>query len=135
MTAWLKPPKPLPITNSAVAPKAHLASNTVNWGPYYKKTIKEVLDGSWKTGRTIWGAPEGANEVIKLNDAIPEALRKKVEEAQAALKAGTLVVFTGPVIDNTGKERLAKDAKPEQDWLDKVDFYVKGVDGKIPTGK
>ena len=38
-------------------------------------SLERMADGSWKTGRTIWGAPEGANEVIKLNDAIPEALK------------------------------------------------------------
>ena len=40
---------------SAVAPKAHLASNMVFWGPYYKKAVKSVMDGSWKSERTIWG--------------------------------------------------------------------------------
>ena len=97
---------------SAVAPEAHLASNMVYWGPYYIKTIKAALDGSWKgEARTIWGKPEGANDVIKFNDAIPEALRKKAEEAAAAIKAGTKDPFDGPIVDNTGKERLAKDAK------------------------
>ncbi len=121
---------------SAIAPKAHLASNLVYWGPYYKKTVKEVLDGTWKgEQRTIWGKPEGANDVIKINEAVPEAVRKKAEEASAALKAGTLDPFDGPIVDNTGKERLAKGAKPDQAWKDKVDFYVKGVEGKIPAGK
>ncbi|MBL8323856.1 MAG: BMP family ABC transporter substrate-binding protein, partial [Rubrivivax sp.] len=32
---------------SAVAPEAHLASNMVYWGPYYKKAVKAALDGSW----------------------------------------------------------------------------------------
>jgi simple sugar transport system substrate-binding protein len=121
---------------SAVAPEAHLASNMVYWGPYYKKAIKEVLDGTWKGGqRTIWGKPEGANDVIKFNAAIPEAIRKKAEEAAAGLKAGSLEVFTGPIVGSDGKERLAKDTKADQAWKDKVDFYVKGVDGKIPSGK
>jgi simple sugar transport system substrate-binding protein len=39
------------------------------------------------------------------------------------------------VLDNTGKERLAKGTVADQDWLDKVDFYVKGVEGKVPSGK
>ena len=39
------------------------------------------------------------------------------------------------MIDNGGKERLAKDVKADQEWKDKVDFYVKGVDGKIPSAK
>jgi simple sugar transport system substrate-binding protein len=120
---------------SAIAPKAHLASNMVYWGPYYKKAVKEVMDGTWKTERTIWGKPEGANDVIKISAAVPEPVRKKAEEALAALKAGTLDPFDGPIVDNTGKERLAKGAKPDQAWKDKVDFYVKGVEGKIPSGK
>ena len=61
--------------------------------------------------------------------------KKKVEEVHAGLKADTFEVFTGPIVDNTGKERLAKDAKADQDWKDKVDFYVKGVEGKVPSGK
>jgi basic membrane protein A and related proteins len=122
---------------SAVAPEAHLASNMVYWGPYYKKAIKEVMDGSWKgEQRTIWGKPEGANDVIKINEAVvPEPIRKKAEEAAAALKAGTKDPFDGPIVDNTGKERLAKDTKVTQEFKDKVDFYVKGVEGKIPSGK
>jgi len=73
--------------------------------------------------------------VIKFNDAIPEALRKKAEEAAAGLKAGTLNPFTGPILDSTGKERLAKGVGADQDWKDKVDFYVRGVEGKVPSGK
>ncbi len=121
---------------SAVAPEAHLASNMVYWGPYYKKAVKDVLDGTWKGNqRTIWGKPEGANDVIKINHVVPAEIKKKAEEAAAALKAGTLDPFNGPIVDNTGKERLAKDAKATQDFKDKVDFYVKGVEGKVPTGK
>jgi simple sugar transport system substrate-binding protein len=121
---------------SAVAPEAHLASNMVYWGPYYKKAVKDVMDGTWKGNqRTIWGKPEGANDVVKINDVVPAEVKKKAEEAAAALKAGTLDPFNGPLVDNTGKERLAKDAKATQDFKDKVDFYVKGVEGKVPAGK
>jgi simple sugar transport system substrate-binding protein len=120
---------------SAVAPKAHLASNTVDWSGYYKKAIKEVMDGSWKTERTVWGVKEGQNALVKIADSVPEAAKKKVEEVKTGMKAGTFEVFTGPIVDSTGKERLAKDAKADQDWKDKVDFYVKGVEGKIPSGK
>ena len=62
-------------------------------------------------------------------------IRTKAEAASAALKAGTMEVFTGPIASADGKERLAKDSKADQGWKDKMDFYVKGVDGKIPSGK
>ena len=100
------------------------------------KTLKEVMDGSWKGGiRTIWGKPEGANDVVKFAAVIPEPIKKKAQEALDGIKAGTMSPFTGPVFDSTGKERLAKGVVADQDWKDKVDFYVRGVDGKIPTGK
>ncbi|MBN8493702.1 MAG: BMP family ABC transporter substrate-binding protein [Burkholderiales bacterium] len=120
---------------SEVAPKAHLASNMVYWGPYYKKAVKDVMDGTWKSERSVWGYKEGANGVIKINDAVPEEIKKKVAEVKEGYKAGTMDPFKGPIVDNTGKERLPKDEMPTQEWKDKVDFYVKGVEGKVPTGK
>jgi simple sugar transport system substrate-binding protein len=121
---------------SSYAPKAHLASNIVDWGPYYKKTIKALIDGSWKgEQRTIWGKPEGANDVVKIADFVPAELKTKATTAMDGIKGGTLEVFTGPIVGNDGKERLAKDTKADQAWKDKVDFYVKGVEGKIPSGK
>lgn len=120
---------------SSYAPKAHLASNIVDWGPYYKKSVKEVMDGTWKgEQRTIWGKPEGANDVIKIAEFVPAELRAKAEAAMEGIKNGTIDPFTGPIVDNTGKERLAKDTKADQDWKDKVDFYVRGVEGKVPSG-
>jgi simple sugar transport system substrate-binding protein len=120
---------------SAFAPKAHLASAIVDWSNYYKKAVRDAMEGTWKTERTVWGVKEGQNDLVKIADSVPEGARNKVGEIKAAMKAGTFEVFTGPVVDNAGKERLAKDAKADQDWKDKVDFYVRGVEGKLPTAK
>ncbi len=120
---------------SAFGPKAHLASAIVDWGPYYIKAIEELKAGTWKTERTVWGVKEGLNDLIKINDVVPEAAKKKVAEIKAGMKDGSFEVFTGPIADNTGKERLAKDQKADQAWRDKIDFYVKGVEGKVPSGK
>ncbi len=120
---------------SMFGPKAHLASAVANWGPYYIKAIEDLKAGTWKTERTVWGVKEGMNDLIKIGDMVPEDAKKRVEEIKAGLKDGSFEPFTGPISDNTGKERLAKDTKADQAWKDKIDFYVKGVDGKVPTGK
>jgi simple sugar transport system substrate-binding protein len=120
---------------SAFSAKAHLASCIANWGNYYKKAIKDAMDGSWKTERTVWGVKEGQNDLVKINDVVPDDIKKKVEEIKAGMVAGTFEVFTGPVVDNTGKERVAKGQKADQEWKDKVDFYVKGVEGQLPVAK
>lgn len=120
---------------STIAPKAHLASCVVDWSNYYKKTIQEVMDGSWKTERTVWGVKEGQNALVKVADFVPADVKEQVEKLSAGMKDGSFAAYTGPVLDNTGKVRLAKDVKADQDWLDKIDFYVKGVEGKVPSGK
>ncbi|MFN6993075.1 MAG: BMP family ABC transporter substrate-binding protein [Aquincola tertiaricarbonis] len=120
---------------SAFAPKAHLGSAVALWGGYYKKAIKEVMDGTWKTERTVWGVKEGQNDLIKVAEVVPEDTRKKIDEIKVKMKAGEFEVFTGPVVDAAGKERLAAGTAADQDWKDKIDFYVKGVEGKIPSGK
>ena len=119
---------------SGFAPKAHLASCVANWGPYYVKAIKDVMDGTWATGRTVWGVKEGQNALVKIADVVPADVKEQVEKLAAGMKDGSFAAYTGPVMDNTGKERLPKGEMATQEWLDKIDFYVKGVEGKVPTG-
>ncbi len=121
---------------SAFAPKAHLASAIVDWSNYYTKSIDEVMNKTWKGGIvTRWGVVEGQNDLVKMADFVPADVKTAVTDVKAKMKAGTFDPFTGPIVDNTGKERLAKDAKSDDDFKGKIDFYVKGVEGKIPSGK
>jgi basic membrane protein A len=120
---------------SAFAPKAHLGSAIVNWGPYYEKAVNDVLNGTWKTADTKWGTKEGANDLIKVADNVPEAAKKRVDEIKAGLKAGTFNVFKGPLKDNTGKIVLEKDVAADDTWKGRINFYVEGVEGKVPSSK
>jgi simple sugar transport system substrate-binding protein len=120
---------------SGFAPKAHLASNALNWGPYYIKAVGEVMDKTWKVENTKWGVKEGLTEFIKVNDAVPPAAKAKVEEAKAFLVANPGAVFRGPIKDNTGKEVLAAGVTADDKWKGDVNFYVEGVDGKLPAAK
>ncbi|NCW26118.1 MAG: BMP family ABC transporter substrate-binding protein [Betaproteobacteria bacterium] len=120
---------------SAFAPKAHLASAVLTWAPYYEKAVNDVLNNSWKTEVTKWGTKEGMNDLIKVNDAVPEDVRKKIDELKAGLKDGSFTVFKGPISDNAGKVVLPKDEVADDAWKGKINFYVKGVEGKVPSGK
>ena len=120
---------------SAFGPKAHLASAIADWGPYYIKAIEDVKNGTWQTTRTVWGVKEGLNDLIKINDVVPAEAKAKVEEVKAGLKAGTFEPFTGPIVDNSGKEVLAAGVQADQAWKDGINFFVKGVEGRVPSGK
>jgi len=120
---------------SAFAPKAHLGSAIVDWGPYYEKTVNDVLNKTWKTSDTKWGTKEGVNDLIKIGDMVPDAAKKRVDEVKAGLKTGTFSVFKGPMKDNTGKVVLEKDQVGDDAWKGKINFYVEGVVGKVPSSK
>jgi basic membrane protein A and related proteins len=120
---------------TAYAPKAHLASSVINWAPYYIKATKDALEGTWKGGEASWwGVKEGAIDIVSISDKVPADLKDKVEKVKAGLKDGSYVIWKGPIADNSGKEVLAKDVMADDKFLGGVNFYVKGVEGKVPGG-
>jgi basic membrane protein A and related proteins len=58
-----------------------------------------------------------------------------MKKAEAGIATGQLRPFTGPMKDNEGKERLAAGAAITDDALSKMDYYVEGVQGKMPANK
>ena len=107
---------------SSFAPKAHLASSVINWGPYYKEAVKAAMDGSWKTGSDLRGLKEGAVDLTAFNANVSQEVKDLVAKAKAGLIDGTVVVFK----DDKG---VALDQKA----LDGMNFLAKGVEGKIPA--
>ena len=120
---------------TAYGPKAHLASSVINWGPYYIKATKEALEGKWATGMSWWGVKEGAIDIVSIADDVPADVKAKVEEVKKGLKNGSFSIWKGPIVDNTGKQQIAKDTVADDKFLGGLSFYVKGVEGKIPGGK
>jgi basic membrane protein A len=119
---------------TAYGPKAHLASATINWAPYYVKATQEALDGKWATGTSWWGVKEGAIDLVSIAEDVPAETKAKVEAVKKGLKDGSFVIWKGPILGQDGKEVVAKDAVADDKFLSGVNFYVKGVEGKVPGG-
>jgi len=117
---------------TAYGPKAHLGSAVINWGPYYIKAVKDALDGTWTTGQAWWGVKEGAIDMVSMAADVPDDTKKRVDEIKAGLKDGSFSIWKGPIMDNTGKELIAKDVVADDKFLGGLKSYVKGVEGKVP---
>ena len=118
---------------TAYGPKAHLGSAVINWGPYYVKATRDALEGTWKGGESVWwGVKEGAIDMVGIAEDVPADVKDKVEKIKAGLKDGSFSIWKGPIVDNTGKEQIAKDTVADDKFLGGVKFYVKGVEGKVP---
>jgi len=120
---------------TAYGPKAHLGSAVINWAPYYIKATRDALEGKWTTGQAWWGVKEGAIDMVSLAADVPDETKKKIDEVKAGLKDGSFAIWKGPIVGQDGKEVLKKDEVADDKFLGGINFYVKGVEGKIPGGK
>jgi basic membrane protein A and related proteins len=121
---------------TAYAPEAHLASAIINWGPYYIKATRDALDGRWKGGEAAWwGVKEGAIDIVSINDRVPADIKAKVDAIRAGLKDGSFSIWKGPLLGQDGKAVLKDGEVADDKFLGGVNFYLKGVEGKVPGDK
>ena len=120
---------------TAYGPKAHLASAIINWAPYYVSATRDALEGKWTGGGAVWwGVKEGAIDLVSIADDVPADTKARVDEIKKGLKEGSFAIWKGPITDNTGKVVLNKDEVADDKFLGGVNFFVKGVEGKVPGG-
>ena len=63
---------------------------------------------------------------------------KAVNDASVGVREGEvlgLIGWKGPIVGQDGKELIAAGAVADDKFLSGVNFYVKGVDGKVPGDK
>ena len=121
---------------TAYGPKAHLGSAVINWAPYYIKATKDALDGKWASGpNTWWGVKEGAIDFVSVAADVPADAKAKLDEVKAGLKAGTFTIWKGPIKGQDGKDVLKDGEVADDKFMSGIMFYVKGVEGKVPSDK
>jgi len=117
---------------SKYGPKAQLSATTHQWGAFYTKTVNEVIAGTWKPTSVWGGLKEGMIKLGPINPVVPKDVVDIVMKSEKDIIAGTLHPFQGPLKDNAGKERVAAGKTMSDDELQKMDFYVAGVQGSLP---
>lgn len=113
-------------------PHAQLAAVTHHWGKYFTKEAQDVLDGKWKSDQTWGGIKDGMAALEAYGPAVPADVKQFVLAKQADIVSGKLTPFAAPIKDNEGKVRLASGVLSD-DALNKMDYYVEGVAGKLPS--
>jgi basic membrane protein A len=113
------------------APKAQVTSIVNNWAPYYVARTKAVLDGTWKSEDTWGGLSAGTVKMAPYTNVAAD-ITKAAKETEAKIRSGALHPFTGPLQKQDGTEFLAAGKVIDDGTLAGMNFYVKGVDGKLP---
>ncbi len=118
---------------SAFAPTPRIASIIDDWAPYYVKRVGAVMDGTWESGHSWGGMPEGEVVIGEITDAVPADVKAEAEAMIAAITAGDYHPFTGPILKQDGSVFLADGEVATDQQLVTMDFYVQGITGEIPN--
>ena len=94
------------------APEACLTSPYWNWGPYYTKAVKEVMDGTWEAVNYWGGMDEDVIRLADLGKNAPAGAADAVAKAKAAIKDGSLKVFAVLLKTMRAKWYLKPDMSP-----------------------
>lgn len=116
----------------AYGPQAHLGSVAIDWQRYYTQSVNDVLNGTWNEGKSWWGMREGAIDLVSMPSDLPPAVQEKVAAAKAGLKDGSLTIWRGPLMDNQGRAVLPEGQSADDAFLTRINFFVQGVEGKVP---
>ncbi len=118
---------------SRYAPSAHLTAIVNNWGPYYIKRTRAVLNGTWTPEQSWEGIADGMVILSEFNKAsLPADVIDKAEETVEAIRSGQLNPYAGPVMDQNGNEIVAEGAVISDEELLNMNYYVMGLEGAVP---
>lgn len=112
--------------------KSHMTAIIDDWSGYYVARTKAVLDGTWKSGDTWGGLKSGMLKMAPFNKNLPANVAAEAEQVTADLKSGKRHSFQGPVKDQSGKVRVPAGQVLDDGKLASMNWYVEGVQGKLP---
>ncbi len=126
------------VNQAALAPKGYLTGAEWNWATVYTQYIDEIKKGEIAKGKK-WehlvrgGFKENFIKMSPFGAAVSDEAKKKAEEAKAKLTDGSLVIYTGPIKDNTGKMVVPAGTQLAQRdiTLESMNYLVEGVNGKV----
>ncbi len=112
------------------APQGHLTAPIWNWGVYYTKAAKAVLEGTWTNENYFGGMDDGLVDVSPLSENCAEGTEEAIEAARKKIVDG-YKIFEGSLFDNAGNE-VCKEGEflSDGDITGAMNWYYKNVEVK-----
>lgn len=113
---------------SEFAPKATVCSSVWTWSKFLVPELEKIKAGKWSPSPygAFPGIKEGGTDIACCGSAVSDENKKKILAARQAIIDGD-PVFSGPLKDRDGKERLAAGTAISDGDLWKMDWFVDGV--------
>ena len=117
------------------APDAVATSMVYKWEAYLIPTISAIIAGTWEPGEWGWweGIDTGLFDVDPIASWVPAAAVADVDAARAAMVAGTLHPFQGPLHRQDGTLEVPDGEVLSDDGLWGMTYFVQGAIGTMPA--
>ncbi|RFP91144.1 BMP family ABC transporter substrate-binding protein [Rhodobacteraceae bacterium 63075] len=103
-----------------------------DWAPYYIDRVKAVMDGTWESKDTWDGIGPGMVGIGEITDRVPADVKAEALALKEKIASGEYHPFTGPINKQDGSVWLEEGDVADDGTLLGMDFYVEGIEGKIP---
>ena len=113
------------------APKAQLTAIIDDWSSYYISRVKATLDGNWKSEDT-WGGLDEEMVIMADYTNLPDDVASAAKKTADSIESGQFKPFTGPITKQDGSEWLKAGETADDATLLGMNFYIKGIDDKLP---
>ncbi|WP_308917600.1 BMP family ABC transporter substrate-binding protein [Jannaschia sp. LMIT008] len=117
----------------AYAPSRYLGVVGTDWSPWFAEKIAGHLDGTFE-GEFAWlGFGDDVLFMADYSADIPDDVAALIAEREAAIRSGDFDVFGGPLVDQSGTERVASGASMSDPEILGMDWHVEGVTTPLPN--
>lgn len=108
-----------------------LTSIVNDWGPHYIRSAQAVMDGTWKS-EDFWGGLAEYGGPAAEPGGAAGAGAGRGGQADRVDPQRSLPPFTGPIRDQSGKERFAAGVSATNADLASMNYYVEGIKADLP---
>jgi len=111
------------------APKAVITSVVWNWGNYYVRLLRSVIDGSFTTESHFGGMEDGMVDISPLNPALAlPGMEEAVAEAKKRILTEGFGIFDGVMETNDGRKVGTEGATlPDAEITGGINWYYRNV--------
>ena len=119
--------------------KENLAMPLWNWGVYYEKLIRSIMNKSFRSEHEssrkalnfYWGMSAGVVELI-YSKRVPESVKKLTGILQDAICDGSFKPFQGKIVTQSGECLEGADGKLTLQQIIDIDWLLENIVGEIP---
>ena len=114
-----------------------LASPIWDWGKFYEKVVRDILEGRWEHGKSHkalsfwWGMDSGVIDV-ELAPHLPDSIQYLAKVLRTGLKNGTLDPFARRIVAQDGSVKNPDGRPFTPDELLRMDWLCENITGSIP---